>query len=326
MQEKAELTDNLSSFSSLPDELTNSIRKKLEQHPQAHDSFAFTCRYFYQLSKPERLRVRLAQYVTEGAQAKAKAMLEKYPQLLLERGLIQDKSGRIFENITVWEYVLWALDVKYMGPMMLDCLPQDEEGKRIAVKLLSQFERLEKNGISYVLNGELYNEGHYDFAIIKALETFVKHFNQWDWHTQRTYWIQIIGMAQYCLPAHVAQHYCEPDVPFVPIPEFNRETFNRVLTYFNQSTKKDELWWPDAKRVGNTMGVDFAITRSRAIIASCSVNYMRGADSAANHDLRALTALRLIRSTTNLPALKNKLFDMIQAPEIQSAFIGSIAG
>ncbi|EHL31502.1 hypothetical protein [Legionella drancourtii] len=325
MQEKAESTGN-SLFNLLADELTNIIRLNLEPHPQAHDSFAFTCRHFYQLSKPERLRVRLAQYVTEGTQSKVKEMLEKYPQLLLKRGLIKDKSGRVFENITVWEYILWALDVKYMGPMILNCLSQHEEGKRIAVELLSQFDGLEKNGIRYVLNGEEYNEKHYDFAIINALQTFVKYFNQWDWHTKLKHWKQIIGMAEFYLPAHVAQHYCDPEVPFEPTPEFNSETFNRVLSYFNNLTKKVEPWWPDAKLAGNIMGVDFAIMRSGTVNGSRGVNHMRGADIAAQKDMQALNVLRTIRSTTDLPALKKKLVDMIQASEIQSAFICSNVG
>ncbi len=325
MQDKEEGIDYASPFNLLANELIHKISQNLEDDREAHDCFAFTCRKFYQLTKSERLRVRLVEYVTEGNQAKAKEMLEKYPELLLKRGFITDKSGRVFENITVWVYMLWALDVKYMGPMMLNCLPQNEQGKEISIELLNQFERLEKNGVRYVLNGVPYDEKHYNFYIITALKNFVTHFAQWDWQAKVDYWKQIIGEAQFYLPAHVAQHYCDPDVPFYPLPEFNSELFNRTLAFFNNLTRQVENWWPNELEEVK-LGVHFAITRSGAKEGSNGINHMRGADFAATKDMQALTALYHIRINTDLPALKQKLLDRIHTLNVEPECSCSMAG
>lgn len=56
-------------------------------------------------------------------------ILKKYPELLQERITFTDKSGRVFKDTSIWEYVIWALDMRYMAPMMLECVPHNKQGE-----------------------------------------------------------------------------------------------------------------------------------------------------------------------------------------------------
>ncbi|WP_131739701.1 hypothetical protein [Legionella adelaidensis] len=64
----------------------------------------------------------------------AKELLQKSPKFLLERGDVTDWAGRTFENITAFEYALWAKDFK-MIEMMLHCIPETEAGDAIRAAL-----------------------------------------------------------------------------------------------------------------------------------------------------------------------------------------------
>jgi hypothetical protein len=61
-------------------------------------------------------------YLVRGNHDVIQEMLLNDPWLLLQRGNVTDCSGRTFENISGFEYALWALD-KHMWALMLDCLP-----------------------------------------------------------------------------------------------------------------------------------------------------------------------------------------------------------
>ncbi len=295
MNEKHDETKQFAPFNSLAEELSDNIRKKLQEDKPSHNMFAFTCRTFYRLAKVERLRVRLADCIVAGEQLEAQKMLVRFSHLLLCRGTIIDKSERIFENITIWEYILWALDVKFMGPMVVDCLPLNEEGKQIAENLLSQLQYWEQHEITYLLNGEYHNEQYYDFSILTALQTFVTQFSTWEWGEQTTFWSKDVRRAQLYAPAHIAQHYYAPEA-------FNAETLTRVLT-LNQS------WWSEQGIEETVATSGFALVKGSQ---GCNaVSHMRGTNIAAQRDFTELTILRHNRLTQDLPALKQKLVDFI---------------
>lgn len=101
-------------------------------------------------------------------------ILSANPNLLLSRGDVLDPSGRTFKNITAFELMLWSLDHVYMWKRISSCIPEGEEGKEISSSLLQQLENVEKKGVTYILNGEEYTEGHYNILpLISAFEKLV---------------------------------------------------------------------------------------------------------------------------------------------------------
>ncbi|CEG57552.1 hypothetical protein [Legionella fallonii] len=310
MQSKEEYEEDLSFIKSLPEELLKQVIQNLSKEKTTQNSFVLTCSLFYNQLQRERLWASLVQCVINGNQKKAQMLLKKYPDLLWDRGTIKDNSGRVFKNTTVWEYVLWALDVRYMAPMMLECLPISKEGKEIWDNLLVQLDELEKNGIFYELNGEIYHESHYDFFIIAALEYFVKNYLFWRSAQRQAEWCTGVGMAQFCAPAHVAQHYCDLRVPFYPIPQFDSKTFNRTLVFLNRNTSELQSWWEqkiptklekqnqleEPEKQGEQverLGVTVAIYRKRSPLRALGLSIDTGIlHKIAKNNMDALIALR----------------------------------
>ncbi|CEG55763.1 hypothetical protein [Legionella fallonii] len=308
MYEKHDETEQLAPFNFLSEELTDNIRTELQDNRLSHNMFAFTCRTFYRLAKAERLRARLADCLIERESLEIQHMLTRYPQLLVKRGLIIDKSIRIFEECSVWEYILWALDVKFMGPMMVDCLPYDEQGKQIALQLLAQLEHHEQHGITYLLNGKDHCESHYDFSILAVLQTFVTNFNSWEWHEQINFWKKDMRRAQLYAPTHIAQHYCAPEA-------FNGDTLSHSLTFLHPITKQNEPWWTGQPIEEIVEKSEYAVIKGAK--ECTAVNYMRGTYTSAHKDLTELTILKQTRLTNDLPALKQKLIDFIKTFDMQ---------
>lgn len=79
---------------------------------------------------------KLLHHVTRGEHDAVKAMLKKDMSLILKRGGVTDCSGREFENISAFEYALWALD-KHMWVAMIACIPQNEEGRKVFAQLIA---------------------------------------------------------------------------------------------------------------------------------------------------------------------------------------------
>ncbi|WP_147292375.1 hypothetical protein [Legionella hackeliae] len=115
--------------------------------------------------------------------------------------------------------------------MMLQCLPQNEEGEAMRVELLTQFEEVKSHGVIYRLMGELHRETQYNFSVLHALNNYVAYFEEHglDIFEQMDKSL-VIGYEQKLIPAHIAQHYCELAVPFWPTPSFKHDHLKRMLT------------------------------------------------------------------------------------------------
>ena len=176
---------------------------------------------------PMNLR-QLVQLVVHGEYDKVKIMLQDTPHLPLfcQRTTVTDYSGREFAPISGFEYALWALD-KNMWNDILNCLPLNkaghltEEGRVIVAQLQCQYHRVKTVGVTYMLNGVIKTESHYDFAIINELQKQVAALNadedqDWDALMQCR---RSVGGAQCLLPVHVAGEYCSK-TPFHPVPRF----------------------------------------------------------------------------------------------------------
>lgn len=301
----------------VPSEIIVKIGKNMPKEGQ--DNFVQMSNDFYSMFRqPQLLVTKLLEYVAFGNQDKVEQLLKIHPELLLERGTVTDYSGRTFKNITAFEYALWALDVRYMAPMMIRCLPKNEDGEKIREALLHQFNSLEENGISYTLDGKTHTEKHFDFKPLQeALKTYGTNYNHWNANQRETYWCKVVGGAQRLLPSHVAQHYCDPETPFYPLPTFDKENFLRTFIFYNWSTNQYDTWFPLSKDQCG-LGVNFGILRDDTIHAVAAPRlpaWPLGFSPLV--DLVAITTLCTVR-TADLELLKQQLGTPLQDIELIS--------
>ena len=289
-----------------------------------------TTQRLFQPHRLQKMANKLLLQVMHGEQDKAEKILKSHPELLTITGTATDYSGRTFET-TAFRYALWALDTRYMCNMMLDCLPNSPQGEAIKHGLLTQFNAQENDGLDYELNGATIHETHYDFSLIKtALQTYINNFDNWNATRNMValtnQWSNVVGLAQRYVPAHVAQHYCDPKESFYPTPKFNKKTFVRSLKYYNYATHRRHMWFSDSG-----LGVNFAIAGGVIYanpffrdmdacggfdwvgLAGCWGSYWETPGLALSN-LDAMTALCNVR-TEDLVSLMQRLEGPIQKPE-----------
>jgi hypothetical protein len=103
-------------------------------------------------------------------------------------------------------------------------------------------------------------EKAFDFhSLITALDTYVTHYNKWNYHQQLEAWMKV-GQAQRDVPAHIAHEYCRKDRSFDPLPTFNEENLPRILAFRNYTGTADKSWFPLASS-SSGLGFDFALIR-----------------------------------------------------------------
>ena len=73
---------------------------------------------------------QLLQYVAEGEQDKAEALIQTDKNLLLHAGTVKDLSGREFKPITAFQYALWAMDY-HMWTMIQKYLPKEAQARTV---------------------------------------------------------------------------------------------------------------------------------------------------------------------------------------------------
>ncbi len=195
-----------------------------------------------QLFKPlliVRVVEKLLQHVVRGNQNAAKDMLLRQPDLLIKKGLVTDYSGRTFHDVSAWQCMLWALDTRYMGQMMLLCVPAGKEGAALRKELLKQFDAMEQ-GIHYEApdmspNSETihYCDSHYDFGVIDALQKYIRDRDDKCEDRDAAIWMNTVAKAQRWMPANGLQHYCDPDTAFQPLPDFKAQEFKRCDRFYN---------------------------------------------------------------------------------------------
>ncbi|HAT8179158.1 TPA: F-box protein [Legionella pneumophila] len=230
--------------------LSNSDIAKLAQTSRAHSEF-----FQPLLDVPKFLH-----YVVRGEYDAVQAMLEKDSSLIFKRGVVRDCSGREFENISGFEYALWALD-KHMWAHMIACIPTNEEGRKVFEKILAQYNKVNTMGVTYKLNGKPITERHFDFenTIIKELQTQVDSINtpgDMDLDAIDEQWRVGVGGAQKQLPMHVVDEYCSNEL-FYPVPKFISPP-KSSKKFYNLTTHNYEDWFG----VDSKLGSEIAIYRS----------------------------------------------------------------
>lgn len=242
-------------------------------------------------------------------QEQMQRLLTLHPALAAKKHRFTDWSGRTF-NCSVFEYAFWSKDLKYMCPMMLDCLPINEESEAIRIELKEQAQAILDNGLSYQLNGQHYQDKLFSLEPLKqVLKTYIDNYDDWTGAECKDHWCTKVGQVQLLLPAYIRQHYCDPEESFYDKPTFTKAQFKRSLEFINWVKKGITEVWAGAL-IG--LGLNFAI--SGAIAGGCGAANapwpLRGAA-----DFAAITALDKMRTETDLPLLMQRLDSPLQKPE-----------
>ncbi|QEY51317.1 F-box protein [Legionella longbeachae] len=306
MQNKFEM------FDELPVELELETAQNLSNRDLVN--LAQTSKYHLSLFKPMVDVRKLLHHVVRGQHDAVQLILTDDISLMFKRGKVTDCSEREFENISSFEYALWALD-KHMWAKMITCVPQNEESKRILEILIAQYNKVNTEGVTYRFNGKTITETHFDFenTIIKELQTQVDSLNalgEKNWRAIDKQWKEGVGGAQKRLPMHIVDEYCSNE-PFYPVPKFASQP-KSSKQFNNWATEKDENWFS----VDSKLSFDFAIYKGQLPDLGLfgDVRRVRGAPAVAfrfmrycpSFDLDAMEALYEVR-TQDLINLKSQL-------------------
>ncbi|KTD63119.1 hypothetical protein [Legionella shakespearei] len=295
-------------FNELPSELKIKIAQNLSKY--GFRSLAETSKYSLALFKPMIDVRKLLHYVTRGEHDAVKAMLKQNISLIFKRDIVTDCSGRKFENVSAFEYALWALD-KHMWAAMIDCIPSNEEGKKVFARLIAQYNKVNTEGCTYSLNGKTITEKHFDFenTIIKELRTQVDLQNApgvKDWDALGKQWREGVGGAQKLLPMHVVDEYCSSDVSFCLGPQFISQP-KSSKQFYARATESAEHWFS----LTSKLSVDFAIHKDTLSTPRSAYKATGGALPLGCIDVGALTTLYKVRKNDFI-ALKSQLEDQMR--------------
>ncbi|WP_419418497.1 F-box protein [Legionella sp. D16C41] len=293
-------------FNDLPEELKIETAQNLSNRELVN--FSMTSKYHLNLFQPLIDVRKLLHHVTRGEHDAVKAMLKKDMSLIFKRGVVTDCSGREFENVSSFEYVLWALD-KHMWAVMIACIPQNEEGREVFARLMALYNKVNTIGVTYTLHGKTITEQHFDFnnTIIKELQTQLDSINargRKNWDAIDKQWREGVGSAENLFPMHVVYEYCS-DEPFYPVPKFTSQP-KSSKQFHNWITEKIENWFS----VDSKLSVDFAIFKGERRDACGSGGGWGVRGGGPVQDLLALTALCKVR-TKDFLDLKSQLEDQI---------------
>ncbi|KTD44287.1 hypothetical protein [Legionella parisiensis] len=254
---------------------------------------------------------KLSYHEVRGEHDLVQEILRENIYLMVQKGTITDCSGRIFENTSAFEYALWALD-EPMWVMMLECLSENEENKKILAILRAQYNQIKGKGVTYSLNGETMTEKHFDFenTIIKELQIQVNSKNApSNWTAIDKQWRNGVGGAQKLLPMHVVHAYCSED-PFDSVSPFTSRS-KPSQQFYNWVTHQYENWFTVISKLGSHFAI-YKVGRKWAV----------GDDSAEGqdvaHDLNALKALFKTRTMAffNLEARLEELMTLGTEPQV----------
>lgn len=315
--EKADELTRAKIFDYLPPEIQTETTCYLSTPDLVH--FAMASKRHWTLFEPKVHVLKLLHYAVRGEYDTVQKMLKKDINLIFKKGRVTDCSGRTFENISSFEYALWALD-KHMWTKILDCLHQNKESKALLVQLCFQYNQVKIKGVTYSLNGKEITEKHFDFenTIIKELQTQVNlryAYGTRNWQAIHKQWRGGVGGAQKLLPMHVVYEYCSND-PFDLLPTFPFQPPS-VKEVYNLMTRKSENWFAaDSK-----LGMDYAIFkggRDRPIRSRQVVADEQGDGIAIDVDLDGIRALYRVRTQQfiNLEAKLGEQMMVDNQPEV----------
>ena len=309
MQKKFELYNNL------PLDLQHEMGQYLSNQDLMH--MLVSSKSNLTLFKPMIDSRRFLHYVVHGEHDIVRELLKKNISIIFNRGRVTDCSGRVFENISGFEYAIWALD-KHMWAIMLGCLVQNQEQKQYIDTLLLQYIQCKQTGITYWHNNKKVTETHFNFqkTIINELQEQVDFFNRVgliNLAEAEKQWIQGVGGAQALLPMHVVDEYCSKK-PFDPLPSFSEKPAIKLRQIYNWKTAQHDPWFSS----GSKLGVTYAVYKGSSKLPG--QRQLTGAARAerARSDLVAMTALfqERLKDFINLEKEFETVFTAINQSEL----------
>lgn len=296
------------------DKLLEELKPETAQNLSNRDlvNLAQTSKYHLALFKPLVDVRKLLHHVVRGQHDTVQSILTDDISLMFKRGKVTDCSGREFENVSGFEYALWALD-KHMWAKMIACIPQNEEGRKIFAQLIAQYNKVNTEGVTYKLNGKTIIENHFDFesTIIKELQTQVDLINApgvKNWDVIDKQWREGVGGAQKLLPMHVVDEYCSNE-PFYPVPKFTSQP-KSSKKFYNWITKKYENWFSIDSQLASHFAIYKGLLNRFVSLVSpvAAAGFLWGIAGPVLpwRDLAALTALCEVR-TKDFIELKSQL-------------------
>jgi hypothetical protein len=265
----------------LPKELICKINDFLKSNQKAQSSLVLTASLFHRIVQVERLAALLLLDVARGKQDEAEIILQYYPELLFKKCEATDFSGRIFTNISPWQYAAWAYDM-HMLKMMQKYVLEEEKNKAY-----HQLDELDIKGTEH--------GAHYDFSpLMTALQSYVDNYQKtWNYAQCVDYWCKQVGGAQRMVPVHVVNEYCHPDRSFDPVPLFNEDVLPRNMSFYDYINQAHFCWFPLLSSTG--VGKSCAVLRADHCNAGasefCGQRWNGGAA-----DLAAISALCQVRT------------------------------
>lgn len=244
--------------------------------------------------------------VVNGCPEDVTEIIKHNPTVLLERDDFFDLSDRRFINCSVLDYVMWALDVKFMANTILDAIPKTNEGIAILKALHKEFKQMIQHGVRYKLQGRLYHEIHYDHTqILQEYEKYITHFGDWTREQLDDQWVNKIGSEQWFLPTHVAQHLCDPNLNIDQQPYFSGDNFARSLNVLDGNDEEDcsYISWYSPRTDEKGLGIDYAIIRTKLH----AVPVVAPPKQLCAQNLEAIKELFTSRLTRDLLALEDRL-------------------
>jgi len=166
--------------------------------------------------------VKFLKHIGWGAQDEAEAMLKTNSDLALVPGNFSDCAERQFNQVTGFQYSVWALDW-HMWTMIKKYMPTE------AVK--AQLIKLDKEGIDVKEPGASIYKKTKQVSwqnLIDALQKYIDNYQPWREAQCRRLWCKQVGGAQLILPAHVINEYSRRDRSYTPCPAFNELVLPRT--------------------------------------------------------------------------------------------------
>lgn len=232
----------------------------------------------------------LLNHVVCGEYDSVQQILDQDISSITKKGRVTDRSGRSFENISAFEYALWALD-EHMWTRMLDCLKTMNNETRISVlaTMIEQYHSVKDKGITYTWNGKRITENHYNFAIIPALKNLVASLQKPNTSSKS---LLEVGRVQKLFPVHVAHEYCDqgrrdddygrPDMSWNKHSRFSTRPEQLSLKYCYKGDEKD--WFSQ----DGTPDEDFAIFKDEVFGGSGTIDTSKDETPATKALLEAL--------------------------------------
>ena len=148
-------------------------------------------------------------YVMNGQQEQAEALLMTNSVYARMRGSITDLAGRKFENITGFQYALWALDCN-MWRMIQKYLSQDEAWRQV-----------QEPSLAY---GECFSLKRLSDAYESLLKNWWKTINL----ERENHWNLSVGRMSREIPIHFFQEFRQLEKNLVEIPNFDSDEDYRL--------------------------------------------------------------------------------------------------